>query len=188
VRRYAAPHETYKFLGRTELHHIDDETHVRSRWENPLLLRDVFFENIGLQRAAEAPPRNAFTFGRRDILRERDRGGTVNRHRRRDLAEIDAFEQGFHIAQRVDRDAAAADFAERFRSVGIETHERGHIEGDGKTHLALREEKMVALVRLFRVPEARELAHRPQAIAVAARVDAARIRILARSSEVAFEI
>ena len=47
---------------------------------------------------------------------------------------------------------------------------------------------MVAFVRLLRIAEPRELAHGPEPVAVAARVDAAGVGIFARVSEVAREI
>ena len=98
-------------LGRAELHHVDDDAHVRPRRKDPLFLRDVFFEDVGLQRAAERGARHALVLGGGDVLRERDRGRTVDRHRRRDRAHVDAVEERLHVAQRVDRDAALADFA-----------------------------------------------------------------------------
>src|SRR5207244_7508544 len=51
------------------------------------------------------------------------------------------------------------------------------------SRLPLREQEAEALVRVLRGPEARELAHRPQPSAVHARVDAARVRELARDPD-----
>ena len=93
-----------------ELHHIDDHAHVRTRGKDPLFLGDIFFEDIGLQRAAELGARDAFVLRRDDVLREGDRGRTVDRHRRRDRAHVDALEEHLHVAHRVDRNAALADF------------------------------------------------------------------------------
>ena len=162
--------------------------HVRTRREDPFLLRDVFFEDVGLQRPAELRARHAVVFGGRDVLRERDARRTVDRHRRRDLAEVDAGEELFHVAQRVDRDAALADLTARLRRVRVVTHQRRHIERDREPVLALREQKMIALVGLLGVAKARELAHRPKPVAVHAGVDAARVRILARQREIAREV
>jgi hypothetical protein len=52
-----------------------------------------------------------------------------------------------------------------------------HIERDRKSHLALREQEVIAFVGLARVAEAGELAHRPEPVAVHVRVDAARVGI-----------
>jgi hypothetical protein len=100
-------------------------------------LRDVLFEDVGLNRAAQARARNAFLLRSGDVLRERDARRTVDRHRSRDLAHVDAVEEHFHIGQRVDRDAALADFAARFRRVGVVSHQGRHVEGDREAVLAL---------------------------------------------------
>ncbi len=105
-----------RHLARAELDHVDDDAHVRTRREYPLLLRDVFFEDVGLDRSAQLGARNALFLGGRDILCERDAGRAVDRHRRGDLAHVDAVEEHFHVGQRIDRDAALADLAARLRA------------------------------------------------------------------------
>ena len=50
---------------------------------------------------------------RDDVERHHDRRRRVDRHRHRDLAEVDAAEQRRHVVDGVDRDALAADLAER---------------------------------------------------------------------------
>ena len=52
----------------------------------------------------------------------------VDGHRRGDRAEVDAAVEVGHVVDRVDGHAAAPDFAERLRVVGVEAHERGHVE------------------------------------------------------------
>src|SRR5579872_6252550 len=47
---------------------------------------------------------------------------------------------------------------------------------------------MIALVRLLRVSEAGELAHRPQTAAIHRRMDPARIRVLTRLPEIALQV
>ena len=120
-----------------------------------------------------------------DVEREQDRRGRVDRHRRRDLAERDAREQRLHVLERVDRDALAADLAERARVVRVVAHQRRHVERRREPRLAVLEQVAEALVRLLRRPEAGELPHRPQPAAVHRRVDAARERERARVAEVA---
>ena len=71
----------------------------------------------------------------------RDRGRAVDRHRRRDVAHVDAVEEHLHIAQRVDRDAALADFAARLRRIGVVAHQRRHIERDRESVLPLLEQE-----------------------------------------------
>src|SRR5579883_2060154 len=60
--------------------------------------------------------------------------------------------------------------------VGIQTHERGQIEGHGKAGLALLEEVAIAGVGFLGGGEAGELAHGPEAAAIHGFVDAASVR------------
>ena len=72
------------------------------------------------------------------------------------------------------------DFAERQLVIGIAPHQRRQIERDAQAGAAGREQRLVALVGLFRRPEPGKLPHRPELAAVAGRVDAARVGELAR--------
>src|SRR5581483_5229219 len=78
---------------------------------------------------------------------------------------------------------ALADLALGARVVRVVAHERRHVEGDGEARLAALEEELVALVRVLRGAEARELPHGPEAAAVEVRMDAAREGELAREAE-----
>ena len=61
--------------------------------------------------------------------------------------------------------------------VGVVSHERGKIERNGEACLTLLQQVLVALVRLFRGGEARELPHGPEPRPVHGRVWSARERI-----------
>jgi hypothetical protein len=61
--------------------------------------------------------RDALLLADADVEGEQDRRGRVDRHRSRDLVERDAAEERLHVRERVDRDALAADLAERARMV-----------------------------------------------------------------------
>ncbi len=172
----------------TERNHVDDDAHVRARRKDPFLLRNVFFEDIGLHRAAEFRAWDALLLRRSDVLRKRNRRGAVDRHRRRDVAHVDAFKQLLHIGERVDGDATLADLATRLRRIGVVTHEGRHIEGNREAVLALLEEKVITLVRLFGVAEAGKLTHRPKAITITTRVNAARVRKDARLAEITLDV
>ena len=89
-----------------------------------------------------------------------------------------------HIGERVDRNAAFADFAARLRRIRVVAHQRRHIEGDREPVLALLEQKMISFVGLRRVAEPRKLTHRPQAVAIAVGMDAPRVWILARLGKI----
>ena len=126
--------------------------------------------------------RHALLLADADVEREQHRRRRVDRHRRRDFAERNAGEQRLHVLERVDRDALAADLAERARRVGVVAHQRRHVERGREPGLPVLEQVAEALVRLRRGAEAGELAHRPEPAAVHRRVDAARERIRRRGS------
>ena len=84
-----------------------------------------------------------------------------------------------HVGERVDRDARAADLAERARVVGVVAELRRQVEGDREPGLPALEQVAVARVRLLGRGEARVLADRPRPAAVHVRVRAARVRVLA---------
>ena len=69
--------------------------------------------------------------------------------------------------------------------VGVVAHQRGQVEGHGKAGLSLREQVAEARVGILGGAEAGELAHGPQAAAVHAGVDAARVGRLAGQAEIA---
>ena len=174
-----------RHLARAELDHVRDEPHGRLGREDVLLLRDVLLEDVRLDRAAQRRARDALLLGDADVEGEQHRRGRVDRHRRRHLAERDAREQQAHVLDRVDRDALPPDLAERPGVVGVEAHQRRHVERRREAGLTVVEQEAEPLVRLVRRPEPRELAHRPEATAVHRRVDAARERELARVAEIA---
>ena len=132
--------------------------------------------------------RDALLVADADVEREQHRRRRVDRHRRRDLAERDAGEQRLHVLERVDRDALAADLAERARVVRVVAHQRRHVERGREPGLAVLEQVAEALVRLLGRAEAGELAHRPEPAAVHRRVDAARERVLPRIAEIALVV
>ena len=128
---------------------------------------------------------DALLLGGDHVVGEHDRRGRVDRHRHRHIAERDAGEQRLHVVERVDGHALAADLAQRPRMVGVVAHQRRHVEGRRQAGLPLVEQVAEALVGLLGRPEARELAHRPEAPAVHRRVDAARERIAAGQPDLA---
>ena len=149
-------------LARAELDHVGDEPHRRIDREAPFLLGDVLLEDVGLDRAAEPVARDALLLGHADVEREQDRRRRVDRHRGRDLAERDAGEERLHVVERVDRDALAADLAERARVVRVVAHQGRHVERGREAGLPVVEQVAEALVGLLGGAEAGELAHRPQ--------------------------
>ena len=155
------------------LHQVADQAQVRLGLEEPLLLRDVLLEDVGLQRAVEHGRVDALALGGDEVHAEDRDGGPADRHRGRDVAERDVLEQDLHVGGGVDGDTAVADLAERARVVGVAAHQGRHVEGDGEPAAAGGEDHLVALVGLLGVAEAGELADGPGAPAVAGRVQTA---------------
>ena len=91
----------------------------------------------------------------------------------------------FHVRQRIDRDAALADFAFRHRMIGVVAHQRRQMKGDGQSGLAVFQQIVEALVRFLGGAESAELPHRPELAAVHRFVDAARIGRLAGIAKIA---
>ena len=171
------------YLGGAVLHQVADQPQVRLRREQPLLLRDVLLEDVGLQRAVELAQVGALPLGRGQVHAEHRDGGSADRHRRRDVGQRDAGEQHVHVGGRVDRHAAVPDLADRARVVGVAAHQRRHVERDRQAAAAGREQHLVALVRLHRVAEAGELPDRPRPAAVPGRVQAAGEGVLPRPAD-----
>ena len=82
----------------------------------------------------------------------------------------------------------APDLAERTRVVGVEAHQRRHVERGREAGLAVLQQIAEAGVRLLGAAEAGELPHRPEPAAVHRGIDAARERIDAREAEVALVV
>src|SRR5690349_6302670 len=84
----------------------------------------------------------------------------------RSAGEGDAVEQHAHVVERIDRHADASDLATRHRVVRVATHLGRQVERDRQALAALREQILVAAVRLGSGAKARVLAHRPVLAAV----------------------
>ena len=152
---------------------VGDEPHRRPRREDVFLLRDEFLEDVVLDRAGDLLPVGALLLGHHQVHREDHRRRRVDRHRRGDVAELNAVEQRLHVGQRHDADAALPHFAERQLVIRIAAHQRRQVEGDAEAGAAGLQQRLVARVGVFRRPEPGELAHRPELAAVAGRMDAA---------------
>ncbi len=164
--------------------HVAHDAQVRAHPADPLLLRDELLEHVVLQRAAKRLGRDAAPLGHDDVERQQRDRGRVDRHRRRHLIEGDAVEQPLHVGDRGHRHALAPDLAARLGVVGVEAHERRHVEGRRQAGLPLFEQKMKAPVGVLGRAETREHAHRPWLAAVHARVRAAREREGARIAQI----
>ena len=98
---------------------IGGEPHRRARREDVVPARDVLLEDVVLHRPAQRSRCDALLLRHQLVEQEQQRRGRVDRHRRRRLVEGDPAEQDLHVGDRVDRDAGAADLAERARIVRV---------------------------------------------------------------------
>src|SRR5690606_28465247 len=96
---------------------VADDPERRRRREDVRPTRDVLLEDVVLDRAVQLIWRDALLFRHRDVHRQENRRGGVDRHARRNLVQRDAIEQGFHVGQRVDGNAYFTDFARGDRIV-----------------------------------------------------------------------
>ena len=160
-------------LAGAELDRVGHQAHRGRRREEELLLGDVLLEDVVLDRALEGGPRDALLLGGHDVHRP-DRGGRgVDRHRGADPVEREPGEEGLHVGQRADRDAAGAELALGLRVVGVVAVEGRHVVGDREPGLPRVEQGPEAGVRVLGGAEAGEHPHRPEPAAVAGGVDAA---------------
>ena len=129
-------------------------------------------------RAGNFLPVGALLFRDHQIHRPQHGRGRVDGHRDRGFFQIDAVEEDLHVFQRIDGDAALADFAFAGRMIGVIAHQRGQIERDRQSAAAVLQQILVALVGFLRRGEAGELPHGEKLAAITAGVNAACVRRL----------
>src|SRR4029079_14954088 len=108
--------------------------------------------------------------------------------RRADVAEREAIKEDLHVGEAADRDADPPDLAGRLLRVGVVTHLRRQVEGDGQPRLALLEEVPEPAVRLLGRREPGVLAHRPEPAPVHRRLDATREGRLAGDPKIGLRV
>ena len=167
---------------------VGDEPQRRGDRENEIAARGVLLEYVVLQVAADLGEIGALLFRQHDVHREYDRRGRVDHRADEGVLELDALEYRFPVAQRADRSAGHADFAARHRMVGIQPQLRRQVERHIRRHAAVGYHLAEQHIGFARAAESRVMADRPQFLAVARRVDAARERIFARETDVLVEI
>ena len=122
-----------------EANGVVDDFERGSRRADPFLLRDVFFQDVVLQRSLKISKADALAFSDHKIHGEENDGGTVDGHRHAHPIKRNVAKQGFHIRHRVDGHAASSNLASGSGIVGVVTHESRHIEGNGKPCIPLFE-------------------------------------------------
>ena len=168
---------------------VGGDAHRRARREDVVPARAVLLEHVVLDGATELRAGHSLFLGHQLVEEQEQRGRGVDRHRRRDLAERDPFEEELHVGDRVDRDAGPPHLAGGTRVVGVVAELRRKVEGDREARLAALEEIAEPLVRLDRRPEAGVLPNRPRPAAVHVLVGPAGKGVFARRLEVdAFDV
>ena len=163
---------------------VGDEAHGRARREDVGAASRILLEDIILNRARELVCGHALLLGNGDVHRQKHGSRGVDRHGRRDLAEIDLVEEGLHVSERIDRHADLADLAFGNRIIGVVADLRRQIESAREARRARFNQHAVTLVGLFGCGEAGVHAHRPEAAAIHRRLHATRVGELARNAEI----
>ena len=114
------------------LEQVADEAQVWSWREQPLLLRDVLLEDVGLQRPGELRHIDASTLRGDDVAAEERDCWSTDRHRRRDRVEWDIGEELDHVSGGVDGNPAMAHFASARWVIGVEAHQGWHVKGNAQ--------------------------------------------------------
>ena len=171
-------------LGAAVAEGVGDQPQRRLRRVDVGAARDVLLEDVVLNRAVEPCP-DALLLGDDLVHQQQDRGGRVDRHRRRHLVERDARRTG-SACPRSSRSRRRPCRPRRANGcVGVVAHLGRQVERDRQSGRARRDQLVVAPVRLDRGAEAGVLPHRPGPARVHRRVDAPGERELARARRVA---
>ena len=167
--------------GTRSLQYAEDVRHQperRARREDVGAARDELLEDVVLHGAGQGRRGHALALGHRQVEREQDGGGGVDRHGGRDAVERQVPEELGHVVDARDRHPHAPDLAPRLRGVRVVPHLRRQVEGDRQPGLPLREQVVEPPVGLGRRPEPGVLPHRPEPPAVHRRLDAPGVGIL----------
>ncbi len=173
-------------LGQVEarvLDHVGDEPERRPGGIDVGLSREELLEDVVLHRAAECGGIDALAFADHLVHGQEDGRGRVDRERGRDPVERNAVEDRLHVCKRVDRDADLSNLALGQLVVGVHPHLGREIERDREPGLPLAQEVAKSLVGVLGAAPTRVEAHRPEALSIHRRIDAARVRILAGNTE-----
>ena len=122
-----------------EFKSINYQPHGRRRWVDVFLLRNVFLENVVLNRARNVRPVSSLFFCNNQVHGPQHRRRRVDGHGNCSLLQIDSVEENLHILERIDGHAALADLALTGRMIRIVAHQRRQVEGNGQTSTAVFE-------------------------------------------------
>ena len=113
--------------------HVGDEAQ-RCLWRIDVgSARGVFLQNIVLHRTAENFSRDLPPIRERDVHRQQDDGGGVDCHRCGNAIQRNAFEQLFHVVERIDGHPHAAHFASGQRMIRVVAHLGRQVERNAES-------------------------------------------------------
>ncbi len=156
-----------------ELDGVDDEFGRGFGRIDELVLGVKLFEDVVLECASECVPWDVALFGHGEVHRPDDGCGCVDGLGDGHLVDGDVGVEAVHIFDGVDSDAALADFAQAEDIVGISAHECWEVKGGGEPGVGsglcfgLGEDVLESFVGVVGRAEPGELAHGPEACAVA---------------------
>ncbi|EKD50471.1 MAG: hypothetical protein ACD_62C00532G0003 [uncultured bacterium] len=172
---------------------VDHQFDSGLRRDEVRVLGNVFFQDVILDGAAHFFKIASLLLRRGDEKGQHDRGRAVDGHGDRDLFQIDAVKQGFHVFKAVDGHTALAHLSQASGIIGIVPHQCGKMKRRGEACLPVLQKIFETLVGVARRTKARKLTHGPQTTAVHGGVDPAckressgktQITILCESGEV----
>src|SRR5229473_927866 len=82
-----------------EFERVDHQPHRRFRWIDVFLLRDVFLQDVVLERAGKFLPIRALLFRDGQIHRPNNRGRRIDGHGGRDIRQRNFIEEHFHVRE-----------------------------------------------------------------------------------------
>ena len=150
---------------------VGNQPHGRMRRIDPLLLSNVFLQDVVLKGAPQPGPAKAAFLGVSQKHGPDDGSRAIDGHGGADGLQVDVPEENLHVRQGIHGDAAFADLAQSRRVIRVQPHESGQVESDRKAGLSLLEQVEKALVGVLGCTEAAELAHGPEAAAIHAGVN-----------------
>ncbi len=104
------------------LDRVADQLDRRLDREDPGAAPDELLQDVVLRGAAQRLDVVAPFLRHREVHRDADRGGAVDRQRHRNLVELDAIECDLEVTQRVDRHANPADLPAGQRIVRVDAY------------------------------------------------------------------
>ena len=154
-------------LGRED-RDVLDQPHRGRRRKHVGAARQIFLDDVVLDRAGQRSARRALLVGDRDVERHQPRRGGVDGHRGVHRGERNAVEQRAHVAEVRDRHADLADLAARQHVIAVVAGLGRQIERDREAGLALGEIFPIERIRTRRPSNGRRRCGKSRVCRVAA--------------------